>query len=173
MLAVAREGSLLLLLLPAQEPDSEVKARPWQAVKVGSGWVGIDDAVDDVGIAAAGDVVEAAANCQVVAEEVKAFFELQVQGEIAGKTLRAGRADELLLVGEKVEGESGAGFQGIGEFELVDDRQLEERKDTPGEEAVGSVPGIRARLLRAENGIVDIEVESLIGAGAWSACRSP
>ncbi len=44
----------------------------------GLGVCGVDDVVDDVGIAAAGDVVEAAANGQVVAQEVKALFELQI-----------------------------------------------------------------------------------------------
>ena len=82
---------------------------------------------------------------QVVAEEVEAFFELEVEGEIFGKALGAGRADELLLVVEQVEGESGAGFEGVGDFELMNDGELEERKVSPGEETVGSVPGIRAR----------------------------
>ena len=134
---------------------------------------GIDDAVDDVGIAAAGDVVEAAAEGQVVSEEVKAFFELQVEGEIRGKALGAGCADEFLLVVEEAERESGAGFDGVGDFEFVDDGEVEERKISPGEKAVGSVPGIRTGLLRAEDGVVDVEIESLIGAGAWSGCRSP
>ena len=61
---------------------------------------GVDDAVDYEGIAAAGDVVEAAAQGQVVAEEVEAFFELEVEGEVIGEALGAGRADELLLVVE-------------------------------------------------------------------------
>ena len=130
-------------------------------------WVGgIDDAVDYVGIAAAGDVIEAAAEGQVVAEEMEAFFELQVEGEVVGEAVGAGLADELLLVVEEAEGESGAGFHRVGEFELMDYGQLEEREISPGEEAVGSVPGIGAGLLGAEDRAVDVEVERLIGAGA-------
>ena len=108
---------------------------------------GIDDVVDYEGIAAAGDVVEAAAEGQIVAEKMKALFELQVEREIIGIALGAGRSDELLLVGEQVEGEPGAGFEGVGDFELMDDRKLEERKVSPGEESVGSVPGIGTGLV--------------------------
>src|SRR5213076_965867 len=43
---------------------------------------GIDGAVDDIRVAAASDVVESTAQCQVVSEKVEAFFGLQVQGEV-------------------------------------------------------------------------------------------
>ena len=132
----------------------------------GEGMSGVDGAVDDVGIAAAGDVVESAAEGQVVSEKVEALFELQVEGEICGKALSAGCADEFLLVVKEAEGESGAGFEGVGDFEFVDDGEFEEGKISPGEKAVGSVPGIGAGLLRAEDGVVDVEIESLVGAGA-------
>src|SRR5215469_11424190 len=113
------------------------------------GWV--DDAIHYEGIAAASDVVEAAAESQVVAEEVESLFELQVQREVIGEALGTGRADQRLLIGEFVEGESGAGFHRVGDFELVNDRQAEERHVSPGEEAVGGVPGIRAGLLCAQD----------------------
>jgi len=87
----------------------------------------IDGAVDDIRVAAPGDVVESTAQRQVVPEKVKAFFGLQVQGEVERESFRAGRADEFLLGAEKAEGKSGTGFQRVGKFELVDDGELEER----------------------------------------------
>ena len=65
---------------------------------------GVDGAVDYVGIAASGDVVESAADCEVVSEKVEAFFGLEVEGEVGGETLGAGWSDEFLLVVEEVEG---------------------------------------------------------------------
>src|SRR5579864_2710042 len=127
---------------------------------------GIDDVVDYERIAAAVNVVEAAAEGQIVAEKVKTLFQLDVEREIVGETLGAGCADELLLVGEQVVGESSAGFEGVGDFKLMDDGQLEQREVSPGEEAVGCVPRIGAGLLRAQNGAIDVEVEGLIGVGA-------
>ncbi len=62
--------------------------------------------------------------------------------------MRAGGADELLLIGEFVEGESGADFHGVRDFELMNDREMEEGKISPGKEAVGSIPRIRPGLLR-------------------------
>src|SRR5579872_144334 len=152
-------------LFAAQEADSGCEAAALAGAEGGLRVGRVDDAVDYEGIAAAGDVVEAAAEGEVVSEEVKAFFELQVEREIIGEALGTGRADELLLVVEKAEGESGAGFEGVGDFELMNDGQLEEGQVSPGEEAVGSVPGKGAGLLRAEDGAVDVEIESLIGAG--------
>ena len=89
---------------------------------------GVDSAVDYVGIAASGDVVESAADGEVVAEKVEAFFGLEVEGEVGGETLGAGWSDEFLLVVEEVEGESGAGFEGVGDFELMNDGEIEEGK---------------------------------------------
>ena len=105
----------------------------------------------------------------MVVEEMEAFFELEVERKIVGKALRAGCAEELLLVGESAERESGAGFEGVGDFELVNDREIEEGKVSPGEEAVGGVPGIGTGFLRAEDRIVDAEVEDLIGAGTGAS----
>ena len=45
---------------------------------------GVEDVVDDEGIAAAGDVVEAATQREIVAEKVKAFFELDIERKIIG-----------------------------------------------------------------------------------------
>ena len=156
--------------LSAQEPDSGGEGAAFAGGEGGLGvGEGIDDVVDYVGIAAAGDVVEAAAQRQIVSEKVKAFFELEVEREILGETLCAGRADELLLIGEKIVWESGAGFCGVGDFELMDYGKFEQREISPGEKTVRSIPGIRAGLLRAEDGTVDIEVEGLIGAGAGAS----
>ena len=97
---------------------------------------------------------------------METFFELEVQGNIVGKTLGSGFAGELLLVGEEIERESGAGFERVGDFQLMDDRELEQREVSPGKETVGSIPAIWAWLLPAEDRAVDIKVEGLIGAGA-------
>ena len=59
---------------------------------------GVEDVVDYEGIAAAADVVKAAAQGEVVAEEVKALFQLEVEREVVGESLGVGWADELLLV---------------------------------------------------------------------------
>ena len=44
--------------------------------------------------------------------------------------------------------------------------QIEEREISPGQETVRSIPRIRSGLLRAEDVVVDVEVESLVGGGA-------
>src|ERR1700721_4478067 len=126
----------------------------------------VDDVVDDVRGCRGGCFFEAAADREIVAEEMKAFFELEVQGNIVGKTLGSGFAGELLLVGEEIERESGAGFERVGDFQLMDDRELEQREVSPGKETVGSIPAIWAWLLPAEDRAVDIKVEGLIGGGA-------
>ena len=126
----------------------------------------VDVAVDEEGILVVGEVVESAAKGEVVSEQVKALLELEVEREILGKALRAGGGNELLLIVGEVEGEAGAGFQGISEFCLAYDGELEKGHVAPGEKAIWSVPGIGAGLLRAEDGTVDIEVESLIGVNA-------
>ena len=41
---------------------------------------GVDHAVDDIWIATAGDVIEPAAKSEVVAQEMEALFQLQIQG---------------------------------------------------------------------------------------------
>src|SRR3974390_79036 len=133
---------------------------------------GIEHTVDDQGVAAAIDVVEAAAQRQIVAEKMESFFQLEIEREIFREALCAGRAQKLLLVVEGAEGESGARLHGICEFELMNDGELEERKISPGEEAIGSVPTVGSRLLRTENGIVDIEIQRLIRAGAGSRVRA-
>ncbi len=51
---------------------------------------GVDDSIHDVGIAPSGNVVEASAEGEVVAENVKSFFELQVEREVIGITLAPG-----------------------------------------------------------------------------------
>jgi len=42
----------------------------------------------------------------------------------------------------------------------------EERKISPGEKSIGRIPRVRTGLLRAEDWVVDVEIESLIGAGS-------
>ena len=126
---------------------------------------GIDDAVDHEGIAASGNVIEPAADSEVIVEQVKTLFELKIQRKIIGKALGARFAQKLHLVVQEIERESGAGFHRIGDFELVKDGKREQGEISPGKKAVGSVPGIGSGLLRAENRVVDVEVEDLIGAG--------
>src|SRR5579872_337449 len=123
----------------------------------------IDDVVDDIRVAAPGDVVEAPAHRQIVAHQVKTLFKLRVQREVVGITFGAGRADELLLRVEQAEGESGAGLDRVGEFGFVQNRQLEKWNVSPREKAIRRVPRIRPGLLAAENWIVNVEVERLIG----------
>jgi len=125
----------------------------------------VDVVIHDVGVGVVGDVVEAAAQDPEVSEEVEALFELEIEGEVFGEALRTGQADELLLIVGYVEGESGAGFEGVGDFGVVNDGKFDERYVSPGKEAVGSVPGIGTRKLWAEQWIVEVEVESLIGLG--------
>src|SRR5579862_2583282 len=154
------------LLLPAEQADAAGEGAAFAGGEGGAGMSGIDHVIDDEGITAASNVVEAAAQGQVVAEKMEPLFELQVQRDYVGIALCAGRTDELLLVGEQVVGESGAGFERIGDFELVEDGKFEEREVSPGKKAVGSVPGVGAGLLGAKDGTVDIEVEGLTGVGA-------
>ena len=130
---------------------------------------GVDHAVDYIWIAAAGDVVESSAKSEVVAEEMEALFQLEIQRQVFGEAMLSGFADELLLVGELAEGESGAGFHGVGDFKAMDDRQIEKWKVSPGEEAVRRIPRIRAGLLRAEDVVVDVEIERLVGSCAGTS----
>jgi len=133
----------------------------------GEGWgqvKGVDYVVHHVRIAAAGDVVEASTQGPIVVEEMEFLFELHVQGEVIRKSFRTGLSNEFMLIVQKAERKSGAGFHGIGDFELVKDGKREQRKISPGKKAVGSVPEIRAGLLRTKLRIIDIEVEDLIGA---------
>ena len=54
----------------------------------------VDVGVDHHRIRAAGDIVEAAAQRPVVAEEVETLFQLQIQSEISRETIGAGRSVE-------------------------------------------------------------------------------
>src|SRR5579871_6915396 len=117
---------------------------------------GIDDIVHGIRVTASCDVVEAAAQGEIVAHQMEALFKLRVQREVVGITFGAGRADELLLRVEQAEWESGAGFDRVGEFGFVEDRKLEKRNVSPGEKAIRSVPRIRPGLLAAENRIVHV-----------------
>src|SRR5579863_2412373 len=127
---------------------------------------GIDDIVHDEEITAAGDVIEATAQSEVVAEEVESFFELQVEREVIRKALSARSADQLLLRIQEAERKTGASFHCISDFELVNDREFEQRQISPGKKAVGSIPRIRTGLLRAQDRTIDIEIECLIGVSA-------
>ena len=156
-------------LFAAEEADAGGEGAAFAGGKGGLKVGGVEDVVDYERIAAASDVAEAAAEGKIVAEEMKAFFELQVEGDVVREALCAGFANELLLVGEEIERESGASFEGVGDFELMDDGKLEQRKVSPGEEAVGSVPGIGTRLLGTEDGVVNVEIQSLIAVGAGAS----
>src|SRR5258708_17192146 len=124
---------------------------------------GVEVVVDVDPVFAASDVVEAAADGPVIAEGVESFFDVCVQREPHGEATRAWGLDELLLIIDDVEGESGADLGGIGEIEA-----FHEREQAVGEEAVRSVPRVGTELLGAELRVVDVEVEDLVGtiAGA-------
>src|SRR5215469_7959743 len=143
------KGDTDLPLLTAEEADSRGKGAP---LARGEGWLrvrGVDHAIDDVGVAAAGDVVETSAQSPIVVEEVEFLFELHVQREVKRIALGADLPLNVQLIGELCEGKAGPGFGGISKFELVKDREAEEGKISPGEKTIGSVPRVRARLLRA------------------------
>src|SRR5208282_4190 len=126
----------------------------------------IDVAVDHIGVAVAGDVVETAAQSPEISEEMEALLELKVQRKIIGEAMRSGRANQLLLIVGDVEWESRTRLEGIGDLGSVNDGQFEKRHVSPGQEAIGGVPGVGPRLLWTEQRAVDVEVENLVGAGA-------
>ena len=123
---------------------------------------GIDIAVHKDGIQPIGNVVETATQGPVVAEQVKALFELQVQVEIGGEAALTGRLHQFLQVVVDVERKSRPGFGRVGQVEVVDDGKIEEGKKAPREKAVGSVPGEGTGGLGAEKRIVDVEIKHLV-----------
>src|SRR5690348_14863255 len=116
---------------------------------------------------AIGNVIESAAQRPVIAEGMEAFFDVRVEYEPGWEATGARRFEELLLIVDDVVGEAGAKFGGVGEVEALD-----QRKQAVREESIGSIPGIRAGLLRTELRIVDAEVEDLIAAGAGADVRT-
>src|ERR1700758_927107 len=156
-------GTPALRLLFSQEADARGEGAALASPEGRRGMAGIDDAVDVEGIATSGDIVEAPAEGEIVAQEAKAFFQLHVEGKISREAVSSGGADELLLIGEFIEGESGARFDGIRDFHLMNDGQFEEGEISPRQEAVGCIPRIWTGQLRAKKIAVDVEVESLIG----------
>ena len=114
----------------------------------------------DVGVVAvACDVVEASADGPIVAQGMEALFDVGIESEPSGEAAGAGRFNQLELVVYDVKRKARPQFGGVGEVEtFVDGEQ------SPGEEAVGGIPGIGAGLLGAELRIVDVEVEDLVGA---------
>ena len=49
------------------------------------------------------------------------LFELKVQGEVVRVSFRTGFSNEFMLIVQKAEWKSGAGFQGVRKFEFVED----------------------------------------------------
>src|SRR5208337_2294362 len=86
--------------------------------------------------------------------------------------MRSRRSHQLLQVVVHAERESGAGFAGVSQIERMYEWQLEKWQETPGEKAVGRVPRIGARRLRTQDGIIDIEIENLVGTGARPHVRA-
>ena len=103
-------------LFAAEEADTGGEGAAFAGGEGGLRMRSVEDVVDYERIAAASDVVETTAEGEIVAEKMKAFFKLQVEGDVVRKTLGAGFANELLLVGEEIERESGAGFERVGDF---------------------------------------------------------
>ena len=99
-------------------------------------------------------------------EKVETLFELDVQGEVVGKPLGSGSADKLLLIVQRAERKSACGPLPCMQLELVNDRELEQRRVSPRQKAVRRIPGIGTWLLRTEDRIVDVEIERLIRASA-------
>ena len=118
---------IVFILLSSKEADAGGEGAALAGAESRRGVVvrGIDDAVDDVRVAATGDVVEAATQGQVVSEKMKALFELQIESEVIGEAKLARLTQEFLLIGQFAEGESGAGFGGVGDFELMNDGHFE------------------------------------------------
>src|SRR5579863_10440179 len=154
--------------LASQQADSRCERAAQAGRKCRLRMGRIDHAVYHERIASPGNVVETSAKRQVVAKKMKPFFQLQVQRKIVGETLRPRFPDQLLLIVDFVERESGARFHRVGDFRLMKDGERKKRQISPREKAVGRVPRIRTRLLRGKNWTIDVEVERLIRARTGS-----
>ena len=66
-------------LFTAEQSNSGGEGAAFAGAEGGLGVGGVDHAVYYIGIAAAGDVVEASAESEVVAQEMKTLFELEIQ----------------------------------------------------------------------------------------------
>ena len=138
---------------PAGEHPALIVAK---CQKVGGIAVVIDEGV----VVPASHVVEASADRPMIAEGMKAFFDVGVERKPGRKAARPGGLDQLEPIVDDIEGETGSEFSRISEVESFVDRQ-----QTPGQKTVGSIPRIRSRLLGAELRIVDANVEHLVRAG--------
>ena len=97
---------------------------------------------------------------------MESLFDVGVQREPRGETARTRGLDDLLLIVDDVERESGADLAGIGEVET-----LHERKQAVGEKTIGSVPRVGTRLLGTELRVIDVEVEDLAAASMGADVR--
>src|SRR6516165_11709848 len=120
----------------------------------------VDVVVYKGGVMSVGDVVEARAQRQLIAQERKAALQGQVQREVGRETHRPGRPHQLLVFINHTEGKPGVPIEGISEVALPP-----EGHPAPGEKAVGGVPGKRPACLRAENWVVNAEIHYGVGSG--------
>src|SRR5262249_17823783 len=112
------------------------------------------------------DVVEAAPQGKVKTERIKAFFQMQVERKVIRETMSAWWLDQLLLATDHGEGKTSAKFRGVGSVEAFDQRQ-----QAPGDHAVGSIPRIGPRNLRAQDQIVERIVENLVRSRTRASVR--
>src|SRR6266536_296209 len=97
---------------------------------------------------------------------MESLFKVQVEREVLGKTMRPWRLNQLSLGVDHRKGEPGTGFAGVADIEA-----FEQGQPSPGNEAIGSVPGIRSGDLRADGQIIEGIVEHLVGSRTGASVR--
>src|SRR5690348_4307841 len=150
------------LLFLAQEANAGYEGA---AVEVAEGEeIGrADVVVNGAGIAAAGDVIAAAAQGEIVIAQGNSLFDVGTEREEARITNVVQRLQKLLLLVDDGKRIAGAPVDGVGEIELMDQRQAGQRGHAPGKEAVGTIPGIRAGALQSAIEIVNAVGEDSVG----------
>src|SRR5215469_145616 len=114
-----------------------------------------------------GDVIESSAQGPIKSGGVKALLKSQVQPFIGGKAVGARGANNLLLVIDRGERETGVYFERVGHIKAAN-----EGKNAPGNKPVGYIPRIRPGHLRAEREIVQRIVEHLVRGCAGAHVRA-
>src|SRR2546430_13266327 len=110
----------------------------------------VDVVIHECGISVACDVVESAAHRPIRSQKSEALLQMRVQTKVRGETPRSRCFHKELLRIHDTESESAASFHGIRRIHSIKDCQFKKGQQSPGEHAVGNVPGIRARGLRAQ-----------------------
>src|SRR5271170_5510285 len=90
-------------LLPAEEADAAGEGAMLEIAEGAEGG-GIDVVVDDEGVLAISDVVEAGAQGPFETEKMKPFFDVEIQRGVIGETDLAGQADKFLFEVDDVVG---------------------------------------------------------------------